>query len=250
MYNDYYEERYRHSNLIIRRYHAKRLISVKSELERIAKAHGNGIFLDVGCGDGAYLALLKNKYNFLIGLDISIRSLKTAKKKIKKIDSGIVEFILADARHIPLTTSSADVVLCSEVLEHIETPEKVVCELFRVSRGLLLITVPVLNLLRTLTRITGYTNRINRLEKHIGHISMNNHSWWIDIISKVANKKRIRHNIKPLYLYITAEPIASILAHINNMPRIISVALDIFEKILSKPLLANQMIISISIKHK
>ncbi|MEM2614281.1 MAG: class I SAM-dependent methyltransferase [Nitrososphaerota archaeon] len=251
MYNDYEErERYRHSNLIIRRYHVKRLISVKSELERILKAYENGILLDVGCGDGSYLALLKNKYNFLIGVDISIRSLKTAKNKTKNMDSGVIEFILADARYIPIISSSADVVLCSEVLEHIEAPEKVICELFRVARCLLLITVPVLNVLRKLAKITRYANKINELEKYIGHINMNIHSWWIDIISKVANEKKICYDIRPLYLYITAEPIASIFAHVNNIPRIISVTLDIMEKILSQPLSANQMIISIFIKRK
>ncbi|MEM2506690.1 MAG: class I SAM-dependent methyltransferase [Nitrososphaeria archaeon] len=245
------EKRYTHPNPIIKRYHIRRLMTVIGELKRIIKADGSKIFLDVGCGDGTYLFLLRRDYDLLIGLDISLQNLKMAKKKMKNMDSEVIEFILADARYIPFVSSSIDVVLCSEVLEHIAAPEEVLNELFRVFRQTLLITIPVLSALRAVAKIICYNCRINRLEKCIGHINMHNRNWWINLISKITTEKKINHKImmRVLYLYFFAEPFASIFAYVNNIPNVVSRTLDIFEKVLSRPLLANQMIISILMKN-
>lgn len=59
---------------------------------------------------------------------------------VKEVD------ILADAGHLPLSADSFEWVLCSEVLEHVDQPLRVLAETFRVLRhgGQLVVTVPFL----------------------------------------------------------------------------------------------------------
>lgn len=69
--------------------------------------------LDIGCGDGIFSAvLLKGKK--VIGLDISLRSLKRTKNR--KFYSGLV---VADAKHLPFKNSCFASILINSSLEHI-----------------------------------------------------------------------------------------------------------------------------------
>jgi len=89
--------------------------------------------LDVGCGNGSMLKKMGNKFN-ICGLDIS----KTALEFIKE------PAILADSSRIPLKQSSFDLVLCSEVLEHLpcEAFQSSVSEISRVTKKYILLSVP------------------------------------------------------------------------------------------------------------
>lgn len=54
--------------------------------------------------------------------------------------------IQADALHVPFRNCSFDVIICAELLEHIQYPSQVLAETWRLlkPRGILLITVPFL----------------------------------------------------------------------------------------------------------
>lgn len=90
--------------------------------------------LEIGCGDGRIINNLKNKYENIYGMDISNEALKNVKTpKIK----GRIE-------NIPFPDNSFDIVLCSEVLEHLPNTiyEKALKELQRVAKKYILISVP------------------------------------------------------------------------------------------------------------
>jgi len=89
--------------------------------------------LDVGCGNGAFLNSLPDRYQ-AVGLDSSQEALKYVKTKA----------IHGDIAALPFESASFDLVTCLEVLEHLPSGvfEKALSELQRVSKKYIIISVP------------------------------------------------------------------------------------------------------------
>ena len=89
--------------------------------------------LDVGCGIGDYLKFNREA----IGLDVN-------KYNIESIKSKNLNAIKMNYDEIPFADNTFPSILLDNVLEHIEKPEKLICEMHRVliSEGKLLIGVP------------------------------------------------------------------------------------------------------------
>ena len=105
-----------------------------------------GTMLDLGCGEG-YLAIeiaQRNAYNFMIGLDRSIKNLQLAKTYAKHNKASNIAFVRADARFTPFSKGAFERILCSEVIEHIQEDYKVFTEVARVLKpmGVLVLTTP------------------------------------------------------------------------------------------------------------
>ena len=84
--------------------------------------------LDVGCGDGFHLQLLKQygKKSWTIeGVDIDIRAVELVSKKGITIHHGSIE-------ELKLEPSSYDVVYTIQTIEHVAEPDKVFAAIFRV----------------------------------------------------------------------------------------------------------------------
>lgn len=95
--------------------------------------------LDVGCGEGFLLEKLKKNG---IGKNLEgVEFLKTAIGIGKKIHPGIT-IKQGSIYSLPYRNSSFDVVLCTEVLEHLDDPEKAYKEILRVTKKYCLISVP------------------------------------------------------------------------------------------------------------
>ena len=204
------------------------------------------IFLDVGCGDGTYELLLEKDFDYLIGLDLTLSNLQMAKAHIK--NERKVDFVLADAKNLPLGDLSADVVLCSEVLEHLDDPLKALLELSRIFRNNLLLTVPVLSLVRSVAKTLHYNRKLEELETNVGHVSMYNSQWWMRTICEVIEERRNKCHMKVNHFYVSAEPFTSIFTHLKNNAflRVINKMLNILERMLSRPMFANHLIITIN----
>lgn len=78
-----------------------------------------GVTLEVGCASGLGLMLMsKSKDNLLIGLDLDRHYINAAKAKAK--DNRILsDFIVADAKHLPVRNQSIDSLLAFELIEHL-----------------------------------------------------------------------------------------------------------------------------------
>ena len=94
--------------------------------------------LDAGCGEGFVVEhLRKNLDCDLMGLDIEQKALKVATQK-----NPNTTFKEASVYEIPFESNSFDLVILSEVLEHLDHPEKALEEIKRVSNKYILISVP------------------------------------------------------------------------------------------------------------
>ncbi|MFC1626982.1 class I SAM-dependent methyltransferase [Patescibacteria group bacterium] len=96
--------------------------------------------LDIGCGDGVLLSLISQKISAdLTGVDLDVDSLKTAKTKVK------AKFIKANAYKLPFKANAFNLIISSEIIEHLSDTKKYLSEITRVvkSKGLVIITTPV-----------------------------------------------------------------------------------------------------------
>jgi len=93
----------------------------------------SGKVLDVGCGIGEFLQLYQNTYG-----------IETNKYIINHCRKNGLRVYYGSALNIPFKENTFDGVFCSNVLEHLEKPEKAISEMKRVlkKRGILLIIVP------------------------------------------------------------------------------------------------------------
>ena len=99
---------------------------------------GNGLsVLDVGCGDGAIGEPLREMGNMVISVELP--------KIVKLAQSRLVPLLVAgDAEHLAFASKSFDVVIASEVVEHLWDPISFFNEAYRVLRrnGYLVISTP------------------------------------------------------------------------------------------------------------
>ena len=104
-------------------------------------ANGPAVVLDVGCGDGAALAATaaaQHPHHQFAGIDWSADALRQAQKRALTVVRGAVE------THLPVADGAADVVIMSELIEHLVDPDGALEEVRRVLRpgGHLLLSTP------------------------------------------------------------------------------------------------------------
>ena len=108
-----------------------------------------GTMLDLGCGEGRHIFGLMEKFPDLkcIGLDPHIESLEKAFEGLKFLESisnTKTNFLSGSAYSLPFSDDSFDLVVCSEVLEHLHDYKDAIKEINRVLKpgGQFLASVP------------------------------------------------------------------------------------------------------------
>jgi 2-polyprenyl-3-methyl-5-hydroxy-6-metoxy-1,4-benzoquinol methylase len=94
--------------------------------------------LDAGCGYGPFSEAAARRGAAVVSVDIGERLVALA--SARAASRGVV----ADARCLAFRDESFDVVISSEMVEHTDSPERVIAELARVTRrgGLFVLTTP------------------------------------------------------------------------------------------------------------
>jgi ubiquinone/menaquinone biosynthesis C-methylase UbiE len=110
------------------------------EFFHLASIKKNDSILEIGSGGGFALELLKGIKPAYFPLDIPRKNLK----KIKNSASFTVFPSSADAYHLPFRDKVFDVIIMSEVVEHLAQPLEVLYEVYRTMKknGTLIISVP------------------------------------------------------------------------------------------------------------
>lgn len=100
------------------------------EIENLLNLHQGKTLLDIGCGPGNFLTSLNRNNMFKVGIDFALRPLREAIAK----DSSI-RTCQASALQLPFSASSFDMVVCFNVLHHVEDPNRVIEEVWRVLKS-------------------------------------------------------------------------------------------------------------------
>lgn len=87
--------------------------------------------LDIGCGGGLACEFLAKRGAQVSGIDLSLNSIKAAQKHAKNSNLEI-DYQCGVAENLPYEEKTFDVVVCFDVLEHVEDWEKVISEIYRV----------------------------------------------------------------------------------------------------------------------
>jgi SAM-dependent methyltransferase len=93
--------------------------------------HGDETVVDVGCGNGGYLAALERRGHrgAVLGLDLSAGMAAAARARSSRASVAV-----GDAQALPITTAAADVVLSMHMLYHVPDRAVAIAELRRVAR--------------------------------------------------------------------------------------------------------------------
>ena len=134
--------------------------------------------LDVGCGEGFITRLIKdNMPNAEVtGVDVAEEALVVARRQ-----SPDIEFSRGNVYALDFEDQEFGLVLCCEVLEHLESPTAALDELKRISSGSIIISVPIepwfcLGNLLTLHNVARLGNPVD----HINHWTFSGFKRYID----------------------------------------------------------------------
>ncbi len=94
-------------------------------ISRVAEERIHGIVLENGCGVGMYVEKLAGLGARVIGLEYDVERAVEARSRSKEIINAAGEFI-------PLPTSTFDLILSHEVIEHVQDDRAAVKEMVRV----------------------------------------------------------------------------------------------------------------------
>lgn len=161
-----------------------------TELFKILRRTKSEKILDVGCGEGVTLNRIQQLKlgKKLEGIDYSDEAIEIGKKTFPNLTLK-----KADIYSLPYKDNSFDLVLCNEVLEHLEKPQDALKELIRVSNKYLLLSVPNEPWFRIANFLRG--RHVTRLGNHPEHVQNWTHSQFTQLLKK--NKLTIKDKKLP-----------------------------------------------------
>jgi SAM-dependent methyltransferase len=160
MFDKNYYKIYVKDNISWNEAYRKRQFFLRAMAKSLKKFHPSfNKVIDVGCGLGFFSYQLMSRYSSieLVTGDISDYSMTVTKLRLSEFNNVTIIPLNAEELYIP--ENSADVIVCFDVVEHLQVPEKFFDKAFKILRpgGLLLFTTPNLNSLGS--RIKGNVPR-------------------------------------------------------------------------------------------
>ncbi len=124
--------------------------------------------LDAGCGEGFTLNRLKKNLPNKVysGIDSSPKAIKLGKKLFPEL-----KLRLGNIYYLPYKNQTFDLVICTEVLEHLAKPTEALREIRRVSKKYCLLSVPNDPWFRAI--------KLGNDPEHINHWSKNAFTRWL-----------------------------------------------------------------------
>lgn len=121
---------------------SERYYGIDGEIINALHLDGSETVVDIGCGDGGFIKLLAETCGHkgeLIGINDSSEHYYHVETELE--DKPNIQFVEADARHIPLEDETADCVTMKFLLYHVDQPERAIDEALRILKpgGTLLI---------------------------------------------------------------------------------------------------------------
>lgn len=127
-----------HMGLRLRAHHLLPLLSKKFNRSRRLRV------LDAGCGFGLYcMEMASRDFQGVVGIDVDLNRVKASTEAATNLGLSC-DFLVADAENLPFKEGSFQLVLSSEVIEHLHDDESAVKEISRVlaKQGNLCLSTP------------------------------------------------------------------------------------------------------------
>lgn len=138
-----------------------------------------GTVLDIGCGDGLFMNMLRTKGIKSVGVDISDEAVRACTAQ------GLSAEVVTSAHLLPFPDASFEYVVMLDVLEHVYDPALFLAEAKRVSKRYIVIGVPNFSSLPArIQTLFGCVPENNRPKK--GHIYWFNHPVLMSMAKQAA----------------------------------------------------------------
>lgn len=162
------------------------LDAVTAQFDAVAPAD----VLEVGCGEGklatALLRAVKRRPSRFVATDVSLD------RVARDVDPAIA-FREASVYQLPFADGELDLVLCCEVLEHLEEPRRALREIARVARRAVLLSTPREPLWRVMNVARGkYLRDLGNTPGHIQHFSRRG------LLELVGSELRVERVVTPI----------------------------------------------------
>lgn len=124
--------------------------------------------LDAGCGEGETVARLRDALpKRIVAIDVDPTAVEFTARRFPKL-----EVSRASVYELPFDDDAFDLVLCLEVLEHLDEPDRALAELVRVSSRHLVVSVPDEPWFRLGSLARGkHVRRLGNHPEHVNHWS-------------------------------------------------------------------------------
>lgn len=144
---------------------------------------------EVGCGEGYLVKYISGKYP---DAEISASDLSQNKINEARIKMPQISFYSESVYSLPFPDNCFDLLVASEVLEHLEQPEKALTEILRVTNKYVLLSVPHEPIWRICNIVRGkYTASLGNTPGHIQHWSRKS------FVQFVKQQCRINNYVSP-----------------------------------------------------
>lgn len=110
-------------------------------ISKVLKDFNTKSVIDIGCGDGGLAEILSTNIIKYVGVDISPTQISNAKKRVQRKE---VLFKVGDACKMNFPENSFTAAVCTDVIEHVQNPAKLLDTLKQivVNDGYILISIP------------------------------------------------------------------------------------------------------------
>ncbi len=163
-----------------RRLHQIRLNWVRDAIRENANKLPGSRAIEYGPGSGIYLPFLADHFSDVIAADIELAYLKGIQPLLA--ESHSLQSVQDDIQASSFEDCSFDLVLCSEVLEHVPNPEVALKTIFRILKpgGIAVVTTPqrysIMELCSRVAFLPGVIQLVRRIYREpvldAGHISL------------------------------------------------------------------------------
>lgn len=160
-------DKYGSTNPVVRRL----MTGFESTLDRLLACAAPDSVLDVGCGEGVLTARWAEQLGSrrVVGIDLPDPALEAHWAGRRRQN---LEFQVMRADDLQFEAGDFDLVAAIEVLEHVPDPERTLCEMARVARRHVLVSVPREPLWRVLNLARGaYLRELGNTPGHVNHFS-------------------------------------------------------------------------------
>jgi SAM-dependent methyltransferase len=101
-------------------------------LDAIGSVNPSGPVLDLGCGSGSFLASVGHSGRPLVGVDIALRWLIVARKRLDEEGLGQIPLVCGCSERLPFADRSFAGIVAGDVIEHVADQGATLAEAYRV----------------------------------------------------------------------------------------------------------------------